>query len=227
MCRGLRCMVIETGSIADIEQVNGFCPKANKQTSNTYKLTIAMVTESNISVPLPRDEDMKSALCTELEDYIDVNNLPAIEDEQVVMAIAQEAKRSAQRYIAINKVVVKAVLSAVWKQNADQVLTTDEQTLTKFAEYKRDLFAALGADFANVSKKDFFVIITEQGFPHITTTAILTTTAFDQSKYIEIAPNVWFKQDMWSTVTSYWKKFVSFIESNNTNPTAGFIFEMC
>ncbi len=123
-----------------------------------------------IITPLLDGENLTNALRIELENYVDALNLPTLdvkENKRVVMAITQKAKQDLQDYLIRNKELVKAVLSAVWKKTAGKPLTHDEQILVGFAENKRNLFAALGADFANFSKTSFFVIITENGIPRI------------------------------------------------------------
>lgn len=227
-----------------------------------------------IITPLLDDDNLTPALRIELENYVSALNLPTLdvkENKRMVMAITQKARQDLQDYFVKNKALIKAVLSAVWKENAGRQLTSEEQTLAGFAENKRNLFAALGADFANVSKTSFFVIITEHGVPRIeclsstdvavryaklyqqyhpaltvaqlngdfssvkgvnngktlfTTSAILKTTT-NQPMYAEIAPNLWFESDMWTTATGYWTKLLSLIESNNVAPAAEFTYEVC
>lgn len=227
-----------------------------------------------IITPLLDDDNLKSSLRIELEHYVNALNLPTLDvkaNKRIVMAIAPKAKHDLQNYLIKNKELIKAVLSAVWKKKAGQRLTSEEETLVGFAENKRNLFAALGADFANISKTSFFVIITENGIPRIeclsstdvavryaklyvlyhptttvaqlnndfssvkgvqngkklfTTSPTLKTTT-NQSLYAEIAPHIWFENDMWTTVTNYWKKLLKFIASNNIAPTAEFTYEVC
>lgn len=123
-----------------------------------------------IITPLLDDDNLTPAMRIELENYVNALNLPTLdvnENKRIVMAITQTAKQDLLDYLIKNKKLIKATLSAVWKKTAGYQLTTDEQTLAGFAENKRNLFAALGADFANVSNTSFFVVITECGIPRI------------------------------------------------------------
>ena len=122
-----------------------------------------------IITPLLDDDNLTPSLRIELENYVNALNLPTLDvkNKRIVMAITPKAKYDLQNYLINNKELIKAVLSAVWKKEAGQQLTSEEETLAGFAENKRNLFAALGADFANISKTSFFVIITENGVPRI------------------------------------------------------------
>lgn len=123
-----------------------------------------------IITPLLDNEDLSPFLRIELENYVNALNLPTIdvkEEKRIVMAKTNKTKQDLQDYVTKNKELVKEVLSAVCKRVAGYQLTHDEQTLVGFVENKRNLFAALGADFANISETSFFVIITEHSVLHI------------------------------------------------------------
>lgn len=123
-----------------------------------------------IITPLLDDDNLTSAQRIELENYVNALNLPTLdvkENKRIVMAITQKAKQDLQDYLIRNKELIKAVLSAVRKNAVGNTLSADENTLVGFAENKRNLFAALGADFANIRTTSFFVIITEDGVSHV------------------------------------------------------------
>lgn len=227
-----------------------------------------------IITPLLDDSNLTHEMRSELENYVNALNLPTLDEKEnrrIVMAITPEAKQRLQDYLVSNKELIKAALSAVGKRARGRKLTLDEMTLVGFAENKRNLFAALGADFANINKTSFFVIVTEKGESHIecmsstdvamryaslyvkcrpdttiaqlnrdfasikgnrskkklfSSTAILKT-GNNQPSYTEIAPNLWFENDMWTAQTAFWKKLLKHIDSSNADETLDFTYEVC